>query len=112
MKYKVIVSDSAKCEILEAYEWIAERTTTKAVKWLLGVEAAIGGLNLFPASHALARENGAIPSEIRQLLYGKRQHKYRILHTIQGNDVVVLHVRHAARPALHRGEIQWPDDLP
>jgi hypothetical protein len=42
-------------------------------------------------------------SEVRQLLYGRRPHTYRILFTIEGDVVQVLHIRHARR---RPGEIQ------
>ena len=45
----------------------------------------------------LAPENDEFEEEIRELLYGKRQHRYRILFTIREQAVVVLHIRHGAR---------------
>ena len=38
--------------------------------------------------------------ELRQLLYGKRHNKHRILFTIRDNDVIVLFVHHSARAEL------------
>ena len=46
--------------------------------------------------------------EIREIFHGRRQHKYRILFTVSGNEVHVLHVRHGARLAL--GETPPPEE--
>jgi plasmid stabilization system protein ParE len=38
--------------------------------------------------------------EVRQLLYGSTHHRYRILFTIDGDTVTVLHIRHGRRNPL------------
>jgi hypothetical protein len=48
----------------------------------------------------MAPENDEFEEEIRQILYGKRQHRYRILFTIREQTVIVLHIRHGAREHL------------
>jgi hypothetical protein len=42
--------------------------------------------------------------EIRNLPYGKRRHAYRVIFTIRGDTVHVLHFRRGARQVLK------PDD--
>jgi hypothetical protein len=42
---------------------------------------------------------------VRQLLYGRKPHVYRVLFTIEGDVVRVLHIRHGRRkPALPSAE--------
>ncbi|HWF46710.1 MAG TPA: hypothetical protein VG168_06875, partial [Bryobacteraceae bacterium] len=53
-----------------------------------------------PYRCVLARENDSLPFEMRQLLYGRRPHAYRILFTIEGGTVSVLHIRHGRRQYL------------
>jgi hypothetical protein len=53
-----------------------------------------------PRACSLAPESDYFGREIRQLLYGKRQHKYRILFEIREQTVVVLRVRHGAQRPL------------
>jgi hypothetical protein len=48
----------------------------------------------------LAPENKEFPFEVRQLLYGRKPHLYRVLFTIEGDTVVVLHIRHGRRRRL------------
>ena len=47
-----------------------------------------------------AAESDKSPEELRELVYGKRNNKYRIIFTIRNNDVVVLYVHHGARKGL------------
>ncbi|MGD0414539.1 MAG: hypothetical protein ABSA80_04235 [Terriglobales bacterium] len=41
-----------------------------------------------------------LPFEVRHLLYGLAPHVYRILFTIEGETVHVLHIRHGRRQPL------------
>ncbi len=104
MKYRVIIQSPAVAEMDEAYLWIAERAPESATKWFNGLEAAIYTLEDFPQRCPLAEESKAFDVEIRQLVYGKRVGAYRILFTIVGNAVHVLHVRHGRRKRLRREE--------
>ncbi len=45
-------------------------------------------------------ENPKFPFEIRELLYGKRKNKHRIIFTIRDDDVIVLFIHHGARKEL------------
>jgi plasmid stabilization system protein ParE len=82
--------------------WIAERAPDSAVNWFNGLEAAIYSLEDFPQRCPLAEESKAFDVEIRQLIYGKRVGAYRILFTILGDAVHVLHVRHGRRKRIRR----------
>jgi toxin ParE1/3/4 len=37
---------------------------------------------------------------VRQLLYGHKPHVYRILYTIEGDTVSIVHVRHGRRQPI------------
>ncbi|MGH7506602.1 MAG: type II toxin-antitoxin system RelE/ParE family toxin, partial [Longimicrobiales bacterium] len=63
-----------------------------AVDWFNGIEA----LKRMPGRCPEAPESEFFEDEIRQLLH----HPYRILFTIRGRSVHVLHVRHTARYRL------------
>jgi len=100
VKYRVLVLPRAAAEIEEAYLWIAERAPEGAVKWFNGLHSVIGTLETFPERCPHAPEDDFFQQEIRQLIYGKRIGRYRILFTIDGNTVYILHVRHGARKRL------------
>jgi plasmid stabilization system protein ParE len=61
------------------------------------MEDAIASLATFPKRCPLAPETVRFPFEVRQLLYGRKPHVYRILFTIEGDTVIVLHIRHGRR---------------
>jgi len=53
-----------------------------------------------PKRCPLAPENASVPFEMRQLLYGRKPHFYRILFTIEDEVVYVLRIRHGRRHHL------------
>ena len=57
----------------------------------------------YPARDALIPEGG----ELRQLLYGRKRHRYRNIYTVdeQNRIVTVLHVRHGAQGVFQAAEV-------
>ena len=96
MKYTVLIEPTAEEDITEAALWIAESAPVAAQRWQDGLEDAVNSLEDFPHRCSLAPEAETFDYEIRHLLYGN----YRILFTIRGSTVHVLHVRHAARRTM------------
>lgn len=113
MKYSVRVTASAQADIDAAYAWLARRTL-HADSWLHKLEGAIEGLTAFPTRCPLARESREFDEPVRQLLYGKSPHVYRVLFIVRSDVVYVLHVRHGARRTLAGSEVKFPaeGDLP
>jgi plasmid stabilization system protein ParE len=108
VKCRVEVTATARKEAEEAFRWLAARTSTHAVPWFNGLVEAVESLAQFPKRWPLARENAVFGQEIRQMLYGKSPHIYRVLFFIRQNVVYVLHIRHGARPSLSRDELIVP----
>lgn len=96
MRYRVLFQPSAADELDEVSRWIARDSPGRAARWLDGAHRAVRGLTRFPRRCPLAPENDTFTQEVRQLLYGQ----YRILFTVIGDQVHVLHVRHGARRYL------------
>jgi plasmid stabilization system protein ParE len=99
--YRVIIQPNAEAEIEAAYQYRYARAPQAAAGWFAGLVDAINSLEHMPARCPLAPENGHFAEEIRHLLYGARRDVFRILFTIQGDTVHVLHVRHGAQQYLH-----------
>ena len=97
MTYRVIVTAAAKQDLREAYLWAAERAPDTAALWLQRFEAELQSLAKSPERFQLAPENALVETEIRQLIFGRRQSAYRALYTIVGDEVQILHIRRAAR---------------
>ena len=93
MAYHVEITPEAERDLDEAYRYIAEGSPLNALRWWRRFYVV-----------AERPESEAVPFEVRQKLYGK----YRILFTIQGDRVIVLRVRHAARLPLPPDEIRGP----
>jgi plasmid stabilization system protein ParE len=91
--YTVTFAASAKTDIFQSFEWGC-RVWGKhqAQRWARDLRSAIQQqLKHFPTGLPLAPENENSTDEIRQLIVGR----YRVLFTIQGKKVHVLHVRGA-----------------
>ena len=94
--YRVIVEPEALEDIAAAYQWIADYSLAAAAKWFNGLTTARDSLRRYPARCAVV--SSAAPGiEIRQLLYGRRRNRYRLLFTIRGDSVHILRVIHGAR---------------
>ena len=106
MKYRVVIETRAVRDIDEALGWIAGRSPVAAGRWLNAIEAEIHSLAHFPERCPRAREDGRFRYELRQLVDGRRHGRYRVIFTIRGNEVHVLHVRHGAKAAMTPTEIE------
>ncbi len=107
-RWSVIVEAPAQQDIAEAHLWLAERDPEAADRWFNSIYDTIGSLEIFPERCQLAPESKSFNSEIREIFHGRRQNKYRILFTVSGREVHVLHVRHGARLVL--GESPQPEE--
>jgi plasmid stabilization system protein ParE len=76
----------------------------QAERWYQGLFARIETLTNQPLRCPVIAESCKFPEELRELRYGKRKNKHRIIFTIRGSDVVILHVRHGARDELRPDE--------
>jgi len=97
MKYSATISGPALDDIDRAYTWLARRTPMHAPEWYNGLLDAILSLEDNPLRCPLAPEDDEASEEIRQLLYGRRPHMYRVVFSIRNETVWILHVRHGAR---------------
>jgi plasmid stabilization system protein ParE len=100
MRYRIIIEQQAYAEMDETYEWIAQYSPEKATLWYFDMTERIESLQNNPYRCSLAPESSFFPEEIRQLLF----EKYRILFTVRGEEVHVLHIRHSARDTLKPNE--------
>jgi plasmid stabilization system protein ParE len=92
-RYAVVFEESAQADVRESYEW-GRRTWGKleAQQWVRQLRAAISEqLAVVPKAFPRAPEDDEFSEEIRQMIVGR----YRVLFTINGPKVHVLHVRGA-----------------
>jgi plasmid stabilization system protein ParE len=106
MKHKVIIQPPARLDIEAAYQYLRERAPDAAERWLAGIEKSIESLEQHPNRSQVAAESQEFPEVIRQLIYGGRRGRYRILYVVRGKEVRVLHVRHGAQRRMSGDEIE------
>jgi plasmid stabilization system protein ParE len=105
LKYRIRVTARAMGDADAASRWIAEhRSPARAERWYQGLFARIEALTSQPLRCPVIAERRRFPEELRELLYGKRNKKYRIIFTICGSDVVILYIHHGARGEWRPGE--------
>ena len=90
-RYAVVFEEPAQTELRESYDW-GRRTWDKqeAEQWVRQLrKAVLEQLTIVPKAFPLAPEDEEFSEEIRQMVVGR----YRVLFTIKGRKVHVLHVR-------------------
>jgi plasmid stabilization system protein ParE len=103
MAFRVELSERAQTDIAAIYDWLhSQQAGTAGERWFVALREAIGSLSEIPLRCRVAPESRDSPVEVRQLLYGREPHVYRILFAVDGDLVQVLHVRHARRRPLAR----------
>ncbi len=100
MTYKVIIQPEAQQQLSEAFSWLAENKSGYAPAWRNSLLRAAKSLEEMPFRCALAPENPRFDLELRHLQFGKGKSSYRLIFTVERNEVHVLHVRHGHRKAL------------
>jgi plasmid stabilization system protein ParE len=101
MAFRVEPTAQAKQDLVGILEWLlAQGADEPALRWFFKLEEAIASLGELPYRCPLAPESKEFPFEVRQLLHGRKPHQYRVLYTIDGETVVVLHIRHGRRRHL------------
>lgn len=92
-RYVVIFEDSAQENVRESFDWGSRFWGSReAQQWARQLRSAVfEQLGVMPKAFPLAPENNEFSEEIRQMIVGR----YRVLFTIKGREVHVLHVRGA-----------------
>src|SRR5689334_14811128 len=106
MAYDVNITEKALQDADAIVEWIKERSPNRAADWLSGLRDMIVSLDEFPKRCQMAPESHDLGRDIRQLLYGKRPHIYRILFEIREETVFILRIRHGAQAPLQAEDLE------
>ena len=100
MQYQVIITPSAKADVFETNTWLLENYPNIAEKWLWETSQKITSLAKLPERCSVSPESKAFDVVVRQLIYGKKPHTYRILFSIQEEKVYILRVRSTSQKSL------------
>jgi plasmid stabilization system protein ParE len=96
MTYGVVVTQKAKDDLRHYYAVAAEHAPETAARWLKRFEDSLQTLSANPTRCPMAPENDLVDAPVYQFFFGKRAGRYRALFTIEGDRVLVLHVRRGA----------------
>ena len=103
MAFRVEISPRAFNDLDEIAKHIKQRGSfEQAQKWFNGIIAAIRTLEDLGHGCPVAEESQELGQEVRLLLYGKRNRRYKVYYSVQQTTlstgiVRVFHVRHWGR---------------
>ncbi len=103
MAYLVRLTDRALRDLEYIYEQIHAEAVKTAYTWFNGLTDAAYSLEAYPDRGSHTPEN----RKLRQLLYGKKPHVYRIIYQVDHRNkaINVLHIRHGAMKPFRSEEI-------
>lgn len=106
MTYLVEFTAQAEADLRVLYIEKNAIESIAAARWFNRLESALDGLAELPYRCPLAPEVTEINIELRQLLYGKKPHVYRIIYEVDEarRTVLLIAIRHGARPSLFSTE--------
>lgn len=106
MIYRVALTARAEADRDRAFAWYAENYSREfAVRWYEGLTAAIQSLRQNPLRCGTAHERHKFAFDLRELRFGGRRNKHRILFEVRDDLVAVLHIRHSARRDLKADDL-------
>ena len=101
MAFRVEYTAEPEVDLGGILDWLISQDAGQAgLQWFEALEDAVASLSEMPLRCPLAPENRRFPFEVRQLIYGRKPHLYRIIFTIEGERVVILHIWHGRRQPL------------
>jgi plasmid stabilization system protein ParE len=92
-KYRVNTTRKAERDVEAIRDYIARDRPKAADRWVREFEKQVAKLTTFPFAHEIIPEETEEGTEYRHCLFGN----YRTIHRVEGQDVFILRVIHAAR---------------
>jgi len=102
MTYRVLISEQAQHDILQAHDYIVRHAPLNADRWLIRLYERVEGFGDMPRSNPMDEEHARRPREYRKMTVGN----YRVVFSVNDEDhtVRVAHVWHAAGDPSARAE--------
>ncbi len=98
MAYRVLQTDESHRDLARILDWLLEQHAGETgLRWFDRLQTAMETLSEHPLRCGLAPESKEFGIEVRQLIYGRKPHSYRVLFTIEDESVVILNIRHGRR---------------
>ena len=87
------------------YGRVSKEAPLKGQEWYNRLVETLYSLERFPERGRVIESLSTPANTIRQLLYGRRPHSYRIYFDVVAATVRILHIRHGARKDPRRSEL-------
>jgi len=101
MTFKVVFQRMAMRDVDESLRWWSRLGKREAERWSARLlDRVVRVLEVDPHRFPEADEAVELGIDLRMLLHGKGRQVYRILFTIEGEEVLVQRVRHAAQDRI------------
>ena len=110
MRFVVSLTRAANRDLEKCYAFIAKRSRRGADSWATAFQKKVlNALPMDPHAYGLAPESVDHPVEIRESYFRTRMGKnYRVLFTIRGRDVLVIHIRGPGQDLVRPDEMELP----
>jgi plasmid stabilization system protein ParE len=105
MAFRVEFLPRARHDLEAIYLWLVEQAPLRGPEWLRGLERAVHSLSELPDRCAVARHLSTPSDTVRQMMYGRYPHVYKVYYHIVGQSVEIMHIRHGARRNARRFEV-------
>lgn len=106
MNYQVHLTDKAQRDVDSVLQWFDDQAAHAAgTRWFAQLMAQVATLESHPERCPLAAEAADLGLEIRELLFGRKRVRYRLLFQIEGRRVLILRVWHGARDSLSQEDL-------
>ncbi len=103
MNYHVLLTHKAEQDVESALRWFDEQSANAAgTRWFARLMDQIATLESHSDRCPVTPEALEIGLEIRELGFGRRRGRYRLLFRIDGKSVVILRIWHGAGCHLTR----------
>jgi plasmid stabilization system protein ParE len=97
MTYRVLIAPRAEGDLKRTYRYLRSTAPEAARGWIKGIRRTIQSVEKYPERGRLAPESASFGEPVRELFYGRgNRGTYRILYTVMGKTVFVVHVRHGS----------------
>lgn len=105
MAFRVEFLPRAQHDLEAIYLWLVEQAPLRGPGWLRGLERAVHSLSESPDRCVVARHLSTPSDTVRQMMYGRYPHVYKVYYHIVGEAVEIMHIRHGARRNPQRFEL-------
>lgn len=111
MTHRIRYSDRALNDLERATDWWASnRSRDEAARWLPAIEDAIATLTIDPERFPEPDEHGLQGHGLRQLNFGLGpRSSHRVIYRVVGHEVLIVHMRSAARDRLTLADFDTTD---